>query len=77
MLTCRKSKIMPKHQVFDENYGRYESWFQRNEYAYKSELEAVKSLLPTQGRGIEIGIGTGLFTEPLSIREGIEKNLHN
>jgi ubiquinone/menaquinone biosynthesis C-methylase UbiE len=41
-------------------------------FAYKSELQAVRYLLPKKGTGLEIGVGTGRFAEPLGIRVGIE-----
>ncbi|MFO7790263.1 MAG: class I SAM-dependent methyltransferase [Bacteroidales bacterium] len=63
---------MSKNKVFDHNFRKYESWFEKNKYAYRSELNAVRSLLPSSGRGIEIGIGSGLFAKPLSINEGID-----
>ena len=56
-----------------ENYSlRYEHWFEENEFVYRTELRAVKALLPSQGRGIEIGVGSGRFAAPLGIRLGIE-----
>jgi len=50
---------------------RYEGWFEKNHLAYESQLEAVRSVLP-QGKGIEIGVGTGRFAVPLGIKLGIE-----
>ena len=63
---------MPKTEPFDNHLKEYEEWFDSNHYVYLSELEAVKQLLPTSGRGIEIGIGSGLFSEPLGIKEGCD-----
>ena len=63
---------MPRVKPFDENSGRYDRWFENNRWAYESELEAVRSLLPESGRGVEIGVGTGRFAVPLGIRTGIE-----
>jgi len=39
---------------------------------YLSELEAVRSMLPVDGTGIEIGVGTGRFAAPLGIKLGLE-----
>ena len=47
--------------------------------AYLSELEAVKKLIPKKGVGLEIGVGTGRFAEPLGIDVGVdvsEKMIH-
>ncbi len=57
--------------VFKQNIERYENWFSKNRFAYLSELKGIKNLLP-EGKGIEIGVGTGRFAEPLSIRFGID-----
>jgi len=62
---------MAKTKTFDDNTSRYEMWFSRNEATYLSELEAIRDMLPG-GRGVEIGVGTGLFAAPLGIKTGIE-----
>ncbi|GAH44210.1 unnamed protein product, partial [marine sediment metagenome] len=38
----------------------------------QSELNAIKKVLPINGKGVEIGVGSGIFAEPLGIIEGIE-----
>lgn len=63
---------MPKTEPFDRHPSEYDRWFVVNKYAFRSELEAVKIVLPSRGKGIEIGIGSGMFAEPLGITEGIE-----
>ena len=57
---------------FDEHFDEYENWFEINRFAYESELLAVRALLPQSGDGMEIGVGSGQFAEPLGIRLGIE-----
>jgi len=57
---------------FDEHIGEYENWFEINKFVYESELLAVRALLPQSGNGMEIGVGSGQFSEPLGIRLGIE-----
>ena len=63
---------MPKTEAFDNHLKEYEEWFDGNRYVYLSELEAVGQLLPKTGRGIEVGIGSGLFAGPLGIKEGCD-----
>jgi SAM-dependent methyltransferase len=63
---------MPGVNAFDKNVRQYEEWFVNNPYAYVSELHAVRELLPKSGRGLEIGMGTGRFSAPLGIVQGIE-----
>jgi len=63
---------MAKTEPFERHTFKYEEWFEKNEFAYKSELQAVRYLLPKKGAGVEIGVGTGRFAEPLGIRVGVE-----
>ncbi|OGR25121.1 MAG: methyltransferase type 11 [Desulfobacca sp. RBG_16_60_12] len=58
--------------VFNHSALEYDDWFVRNEMAYRSELAAVKALLPLSGWGLEIGVGTGRFAGPLGIEVGVE-----
>lgn len=57
---------------FVQHHQRYEDWFGRHSATYLSELLAIRSLLPWQGRGLEIGVGTGRFAAPLGIEFGID-----
>ena len=61
-------------KAFEKYTERYEEWFDDNKFAYLSELEGVKGLLP-EGTGIEIGVGTGRFAKPLEIKFGIDPSL--
>ena len=62
-------------EPFDEHVDRYDDWFERNRFVYESELLAVKRLLPEGGVGIEVGVGTGRFAEPLGIEIGVDPSL--
>ena len=57
---------------FNSHHRRYEAWFSRHEAAYFSELLAVRALLPLEGRGLEIGVGTGRFATPLGVEVGVD-----
>ncbi len=57
---------------FDEHLDEYEQWFSDNHYAFESELEGIRRIIPETGKGIEIGIGSGIFAAPLDIKEGVE-----
>ena len=63
---------MPKTEPFDNYPDEYDNWFVINKYAFQSELNAIKKALPPQGKGIEIGVGSGIFAEPLGITQGID-----
>lgn len=58
--------------IFDRYYMKYDGWYDRNKFAYLSELEAVKKVLPKKGKGLEIGVGTGRFAVALDIKYGID-----
>ncbi len=58
--------------IFNRYYKRYDAWYDRNRYAYLSELRAIRRLLPRKGEGLEIGVGTGRFAGPLKIKFGID-----
>jgi SAM-dependent methyltransferase len=66
---------MAKTDPFDKYSGDYEKWFETNIHAYESEIRAVSHFIPEKGRGVEIGIGSGLFAQPLGISEGIDPSL--
>lgn len=63
---------MPKTKPFDENSTEYDKWYMENHYTYTSELNAIRSLIPQSLQGVEIGIGTGRFSENLDIMIGVE-----
>jgi ubiquinone/menaquinone biosynthesis C-methylase UbiE len=64
--------IVAKTEVFEKYTDLYENWFDRHEFAYRSELKAIKRQIPPGKRGIEIGVGSGRFAVPLGIRFGLE-----
>jgi len=63
---------MPKTAPFDAHPDRYDKWFDRHDAAYRSELRALQSLLPEEGTGLEIGVGTGRFADPLGLEHGAD-----
>ena len=63
---------MAKTDPFEKYPMRYDNWFERNKYAYESELRAIEKLLPKNGQGVEIGVGTGRFAAPLGIKLGVD-----
>ena len=59
---------------FEQYPSRYEDWFHKNRFAYRSELAAVKRIIPLNGKGIEIGVGSGRFAGFLGVRIGVEQS---
>jgi SAM-dependent methyltransferase len=68
---------MKKHLPFDEHVTEYESWFDTYPYVFKSEVEALREMLPEGDKlsGFEVGLGTGRFSEALDIKEGVEPSI--
>jgi SAM-dependent methyltransferase len=62
----------PRIQPFVHHHRRYDDWFERHRAAYLSELLAVRALLPWEGLGLEVGVGTGRFAGPLGVKFGID-----
>lgn len=57
---------------FDPIAKEYDQWFDENIATFLSELGAIKFFLPKQGKGIEIGVGTGRFAKELGVEYGLE-----
>ena len=61
--------------IFDHYYKKYDAWYDKNRFAYLSELEAIKRVLPKKGKGLEVGVGTGKFAQALGIKFGIDPSI--
>lgn len=64
--------ISPKIAPFETDTARYEKWFEVHKNVYLSELNAIRAILPEYSRGLEVGVGTGRFSHPFGIRNGID-----
>ncbi len=63
---------MPEIAPFEEYADQYEAWFDKNQWVYDAELRAIKDMIPSGRKGLEIGVGTGRFAAPLGILHGVE-----
>jgi SAM-dependent methyltransferase len=63
---------VPKTAPFEAHHERYERWFETHPAAYLSELLALRSFVPWEGRGLEIGVGSGRFAAPLGVPVGLD-----
>jgi len=63
---------VPRAVAFEAHHQRYEAWFEKHEAAYISELLALRPFVPWEGRGIEIGVGSGRFAGPLGVQVGVD-----
>ncbi|MFA5069190.1 MAG: class I SAM-dependent methyltransferase [Candidatus Omnitrophota bacterium] len=60
------------NNIFDLHSKQYDAWYSRHEFAFLSEIEAIKKVLPPAGNGLEIGVGTGRFASSLGIATGVD-----
>ncbi len=60
------------YNPFDIYTADYENWFKENSLLFKSEVLAIQQVLPAHKKGLEIGIGSGIFAEQLHIEFGID-----
>lgn len=63
---------MVRIESFKKYFKEYDEWFDKNQNIYLAELYALKSLVPSNKFGIDIGVGTGRFALPLNIKLAIE-----
>jgi len=68
----RGGEAVARTEPFDQHAAEYDRWFADHEDTYRSELEAVRALLPEHSAALEVGVGTGRFAGPLGVRRGIE-----
>ncbi len=59
-------------EIFEKHAQEYDEWFDKNKAVYESEILALKDLIPREGTGLEIGVGTGRFATLLGIKIGVE-----
>lgn len=57
---------------FEERANEYDAWYDHHGSAYRSELAAVRRILGSPGRALEVGVGTARFAAPLGVRFGID-----
>lgn len=63
---------MAKISAFEDFSEEYDEWFDINKEKYEAELCALKCFIPTNGLGLEVGVGSGKFAYPLGIKTGVE-----
>jgi len=63
---------MNKGSVYDNSVELYDEWFINNNNILDTEIQIIKDLLPDSDEGIEIGVGTGIFSYRLKIKHGVE-----
>lgn len=56
---------------YQQTWKDYDEWYDTHPALYQSELAALKKVVPS-GIGLEIGVGTGRFAAPFSVRFGLD-----
>jgi len=64
--------MIPSRQIFDEYASNYDRWFDEHPDIYRVQLGMLRDAVPHNGRGLEIGAGSGRFSDPLGIAYGID-----
>ena len=63
---------MAKITPFEDHSEIYDDWFTKNSDKYAAELFALKNFVPANAHGLEVGVGSGKFADPLGIKIGVE-----
>ena len=66
---------MAKIEPYEKHADAYDDWYSRNRSAYESELEAIGRMLPKEGTGLEVGVGTGRFASKFGIPIGVDPSM--
>lgn len=64
-----------QYNPFDSLVDKYENWFVENKTLFESEVLALKQVVPSDKKGLEIGVGTGIFARQLGIKYGIDPSV--
>ncbi|MDZ7688121.1 MAG: class I SAM-dependent methyltransferase [Halobacteriales archaeon] len=67
--------MTPRSEPFEKHADRYDTWFEEYEYAYESEVNALRELVPPVPDGLSVGVGTGRFAVPLEIGVGVDPSV--
>ncbi len=58
--------------MFDRYAPEYDAWFDTHKATYTAQLALLHHAIPTRGRALEVGIGSGRFAVPLGISHGLD-----
>jgi len=64
--------MIPSRQVFEDHAGDYDRWFDEHSDVYAAQVRMLRTAMPDQGCGLEVGVGSGRFAVPFGIRFGID-----
>ena len=58
--------------IFETRAVEYDNGFEKHPALFEKELKLIRKVIPPNGLGIEIGMGTGRFSKALNIKIGVE-----
>jgi len=64
--------MIPSRRVFEDHAGDYDRWFDETGDVYAAQVRMLRAIIPDHGCGLEVGVGSGRFAVPFSIRCGID-----
>ena len=62
------------YKVFDEYAEKYDSWYRKNTILFECEAKVIRALR-LKGRGLSIGVGTGILDSQASIDIGVDPSI--
>ena len=63
------------HREFDKYAERYDSWYEKNKAIFECESKAIKAL-DLHGKGLSIGVGTGMLDFHTPIDIGVDPSVN-
>ncbi len=60
---------------YEKHWRQYDEWYDTHQSLYHTEIKALEKVMPS-GWGLEIGVGTGRFASPLSVRFGLDPSFN-
>jgi len=63
------------YKVFDRHAERYDLWYQRHPVLFECEARVLRAL-NLKGRGLSIGVGTGVLDSQVPIEVGVDTSLN-
>jgi len=63
------------YNIFDQHAERYDAWYQKNPVLFECEAKVMRAL-NLQGRGLSIGVGTGILDSKAPIEIGVDPALN-
>ncbi len=60
-------------EPFEKYTDEYDEWFKQHRDLFEAELSAIRRFIPdTRAKGMEVGVGSAQFAQPLAITMGVE-----